>query len=797
MNNMRKVAYWVAIGIAVIPMVAAKSQDGRPFSVKDDIAMVRFSDPRPEHRIPGSEIVRPSPDGKHYALVTTKGLLDSDQVDSEISVFEYKGISDYLHTATGRQPAPRVIASIVSYPHRDMAIAYAPVIEDLHWSSDSTSVYFKGEGAEGEYRLYFAKVDGSGFGPLTPAGESVCRFDAGHGVVVYTASRSGENHLAQLKPINADAFAVDGHRLRDVLFPDQFEGLGSETCTMSILRFTNGSWSTRPVSEYSVQNLPYLSYFYPFTLSPKGDQVIGLAPVSAVPESWTAYDPIPGYEFLRYRGGQVQRTDAQSPQRYSLIDVATGKVVPLVDGPNARSLGYVDKNLVTWTADARRVLITNTFLGLDERTTTDASQRNRPCAVASVDLPSLNARCLLLEAMTSKSDETHVQDVSFGKNNDEAEVLVKRGPGKRAIQRYELRNGTWILTSASPINTETDRLLDLDVERSEPAGRTTLFVSQGLNDPPTLWVSDSVTGRRRQLWNPNPEFNHLRFGNASTYSWKDETGYVWAGELVKPVDYVPGKRYPLVIQMYQFFDDEFLTDGMEPTAFAARHLASEGFFVLQVRKKPDTLSEADPQAHLEGYRSAIENLVDAGFVDRSRVGVVGFSFTCWYVVNALVKEPRLFAAATIADGLDYSYMQYLLVEGNTSLQRQLEQVRGTSPFGNGLRRWLEDSPEFHLDQVQTPVRIEAINPESVLQEWELYSSLRMQNKPVDLIYFPRGTHIHQKPLERLESQQGDVDWFRFWLQGYEDPDPQKRAQYERWHALRNEKRNDPAMANGR
>jgi hypothetical protein len=73
---------------------------------------------------------------------------------------------------------------------------------------------------------------------------------------------------------------------------------------------------------------------------------------------------------------------------------------------------------------------------------------------------------------------------------------------------------------------------------------------------------------------------------------------------------------------------------------------------------------------------------------------------------------------------------------------------------------------------------------SILGEWEIYSSLRMQNKPVDLIYFPNGTHIHQKPLERLESQQGNVDWMRFWLQGYEDPDPTKAAQYKRWEQLR-------------
>jgi hypothetical protein len=39
-------------------------------------------------------------------------------------------------------------------------------------------------------------------------------------------------------------------------------------------------------------------------------------------------------------------------------------------------------------------------------------------------------------------------------------------------------------------------------------------------------------------------------------------------------------------------------------------------------------------------------------------------------------------------------------------------------------------------------------------------------------------------MERLTSQQTNVDWFRFWLHGYEDPDPAKAAQYRRWERLR-------------
>jgi hypothetical protein len=36
----------------------------------------------------------------------------------------------------------------------------------------------------------------------------------------------------------------------------------------------------------------------------------------------------------------------------------------------------------------------------------------------------------------------------------------------------------------------------------------------------------------------------------------------------------------------------------------------------------------------------------------------------------------------------------------------------------------------------------------------------------------------------MVSQGGSVDWFRFWLQDYEDPDPAKAEQYQRWRELR-------------
>ena len=777
-------ALFIAVGLAVLIPTVARAQN-HSFSVKDDIAMARFSDPSSDPEIPGSEAAKPSPDGDFVAIVTTKGLLASDQIESDLSIFRIKEVSTFLE-GEGPLPRPRVIASIVSYPHREQTTAYAPVIKDLRWSSDGRGIYFRGENRAGAYQLYLAKLGGSRLHSLTPPNKSVDRFDVVGRTIAYKASTLGADHGPPSNMINVDALVATGVRIQDVIFPDQLSTIAPEAFTLSVLHHINGRWSTTHVPHYSARDLTYLSSFFPFSLAPGGTKLITLTPVLAIPDAWKRFEPVTGFEHLRLlRDAGDAQTSADKPmrpQQYVLIDLLSGESTPLVDAPNARSLAYyLDSSQVTWAADEKRVLVTDTFLTMDEK---DVSERRRPCAVASFDLPSLKAQCFFFEGKDLDPTGLHVQDVSFGATDDEATVSLKRGAKEQVIRRYRLFEDGWrpiASTSASEASRESVESASRGAAENHDIQ---IAVRQSLNVPPSLWASNRRTGKTRQLWDPNPQLGDLRFGEASRYEWKDRAGREWSGVLVKPVDYQVGKRYPLVVQMYSYVDGQFLTDGLYPTAFAARHLASVGFVVLQVKKKLDTLTEADPQVHLEGYRSAIKNLDAAGLIDPSRVGVVGFSWTCWYAVNALIKDPKLFAAATIADGLDNSYMQYLIFGvGAYPILRQMERIRETSPFGNGLKKWMKEAPDFHLDQVEAPVRIEAINPGSVLQEWELYASLRMQKKPVDFIYFPHGTHIHQKPLERLESQQGSIDWFRFWLQGYEDPDPEKRAQYERWRAL--------------
>jgi hypothetical protein len=784
---MKFVACCALVALTALSALCPEAQE-HPFSVKDDIEMVRFSDPYPLNHMASSTIAQESPDRRHFAVVTTRGLLASDLVESSITVFDRAELKAFLHgSQDAHRPEPRVVARIRSYPHREQSTAYAPVIKDVRWAADQRHLYFRGEMLNGNFRIYEASVYRFSVRAITPANQSVGSFDFIHGRIVYRASSPKTDTYDNRQWLNQDTELITGHSLEDVLLTGQLPTVNPERFAMEVLTKHGDAWERRELPSYSVREFGYLAYLFPFAISPLGDKVVAMTPTSKIPEAWTQYDPAPGFAMWRFHGHDAERTSVRSstrPQQYSLIDLKTGKTTPLLDAPNARTLGYSANNRAVWSRDGKRVLLTNTFMGLAGPEAERLALR-LPCAVASVDIADDKVRCLRFVDSDFAEHKLQVSEVSFGGDGDKALLLMEDALGKYNVDVYQLHQGAW-----QYVNSHAFEGLPADFVRdgpSSPQGKDPLTVSvhQSLNTPPTLWASDNSASKGKELWNPNPQLQHVRLGEASVYQWKDSTGLEWTGGLIKPVGYVPGKRYPAVIQMYNFEDGLFLTDGTDPSAFAARHLASVGFVVLQIQKKRTTVTEADVQTSLRGYRSAVESLSDAGLIDRTKVGVTGFSWTCWYAEDAITRDPTLFAAAVISDGLTNSYMEYQIIgDGNSDIRLQMEKIRGSMPYGAGLKRWVDTAAGFQMDQVKSPIRFEAMNALSVLGEWELYASLRLQNKPVDFVFFPHGTHIHQRPLERLESQQGSVDWFRFWLQGYKDPDPAKAAQYLRWEGMK-------------
>jgi len=668
--------------------------------------------------------------------------------------------------------------------------SYYPVISKVEWAQDSLSVYFIAYTNSSIRRLCKVRIDDRKVIELSSPDSDVNLYSVAHGTVVYSATRSTHAANDSPDPHNSEAEpvapSVAGMTISDILFPRLPSYERPEPHELWYLR----DGHLRQVHPSSLQSgHPEADRATDFmALSPNGRKVIRLERVSQVLASWRDYVPMKGFE--EWREADLFNDDPNNiwaARQYVLIDLTSGAEIRLVNAPYARVLAYQDPASAVWGLDGRRILLTGTFLPISRADGQEDHQRVYPCAVASLDLVQGETKCIVFSRDGASETEDNPKPLRLVKASfaaTENEVVLRFGWRDQRSQTewYRYAGGQWILEKT----VADDSLGHAPSTEPDALGTHQLIVriSENLNEPPTLWATDSLTEKGREIWNPNPQFASIRYGDESVYHWKDTSGYEWSAGLVKPVGYVAGARYPLVIQTHGFQREEFITDGAYTSGMAARALASTGFVVLQMAPNVTHLGQLrEVTDNVLGFSSAIEHLTADGLVDAKRVGIVGFSRTCWYVERALIDDPHGFSAVSLVDGIDHSYMQEMLFRPSWDTS-EAQKIYAAEPFGAGLSKWLEKAPSFHLNEFQAPLMISALGPPSILLEWEIYSSLYQQRKPVDLIYLPKAEHILQRPSDRIMSEQVTVDWFRFWLQGYEDTDPGKKGQYKRWEHLR-------------
>jgi dipeptidyl aminopeptidase/acylaminoacyl peptidase len=307
----------------------------------------------------------------------------------------------------------------------------------------------------------------------------------------------------------------------------------------------------------------------------------------------------------------------------------------------------------------------------------------------------------------------------------------------------------------------------------------------------------------------DPQFDLLTLAPAKHVEWETSTGYKVSGLLMLPPDYSDDQAYPLVIQAYHQFEKFFCDSGEGHwPSLVPQPLANAGILYLirtshddgykkedldhQPSQYPGGIGEAALQMDI--WDSAIKAFSSRGWVDPKHVGIIGFSRTGWYTEFALTHSEAHYAAATVTDNVTYSLGSYFLFH----LQRQIrgdDAMYGGPPYGATLKNWLKYSPAFNLEKIHTPVLMEEMGygvaydselapPVNLTSHYELFTGLNRLNKPVELYYYPLEDHTPDHPQGRLASLQRNVDWYRFWLQGYERPNPEDADQYKRWEALR-------------
>ncbi len=772
---MRSYRWWAVVVFITTTFICAQAQQ-RHFTVKDAIAMQRFTDPDPDTL---RRVTSFSPDGRFFAIVTTRGLLAEDLLESTIWLFDTNAAKQFSLHPKGTPPTPRMLVHLKGVNNTEPG-DLPTMVRSLHWSTDGQSLFFLGRNGSTEWHLYRVRIDSGKIERLTPAGQNVAAFEFTPKRIVYAVTLT-----CPMEPLPRVLVGtgLPMHAITDTK--------PRRTCPNDNELWTVADGHVRPVMDSATHRPLRINTHYGETLlslSPDGRYLIATRAVADVPKPWTNY-----WSGARYDpSGNTAHIISLSPQRFKiasdmdvpeemiLIDLDSGVHSPLLDAPLGRCVGYWGPTEVSWSPDGKSVIVTDVMLPLSGGTEPDEADRLNAAYVVRVDLEthawSPVARLKHFSSLDAHSWEPDLIQVHW----QPMEVYIRYQSHGPAPEMYRLVQDHWVRLTKSLPTAAVSNDAPLDVT-----------IRQDLNTPPALFVKNPASSGYALLWNPNPQFKDIHFGHAEAIAWKDAYGREIRGVLIEPPDFQPDRRYPLVIEARSYRQDQFIIDGTYATAVAAQVMAGDGLMVLQAGE-PEVPSDQSfrkgTAAALAGYQAIVAKLSGEGLIDPHRVGIIGFSRTCDNVMYAVTQDPHLFAAATIANGFTYGLMGYLESVDATIDDTAVKQWwlhYGGNPLGDALSTFERESMIFNLRRVLAPVRVETRDPAYILTDWETYAGLRSLNKPVDLIALPYATHIVTMPVDVYESQQGDVDWFRFWLQGYEGPtNPEDPNQYKRWEHLR-------------
>jgi hypothetical protein len=748
-----------------VPLQAAK----RPFTVADDIGLSHFGSSASD-----DDPIVFSPNHRFFAVCTEHGRLDLNRPETILRVYRTEDITGILKERQNtREPSPLWEIRKSTYRH-------GPMVTRIRWLRDSSGVAILAKTASGNNQLLLADVRTKVIHQLTGDDQYVTSFDirTQHNFV-YTALT--QRAPKQSSDLEQSAIIGTGKDLESLMFPE--DSHSSENSDRSEI------WAVVDGRRFKLKDpasgRTLISYWSgkELSLSPNGESVVIVLPLDVVPAAWQKlYPPPPRHAgSFRVRAGRQNLEDLHGwglVEEYLLIDLRSGKIQSLVGAPSAASAGWWAAPSADWSSDGQSVALSGVFVHTAPKETNSTS---RPC-VAVIEIKSLQSTCLEPVYGVAEDDSLkwhYSMKVRFVPGSNTRVTIDSLWPGDQT------RSTAYTRGSGSDWRQDPS---GKDESKQQPFR---VSIKQSLNDPPVLLATENGNEVSRVIWDPNPQLREVALGDVSVFRWKDRSGHDDVGGLYKPPDYVPGRRYPLVIQTHGFAEDRFIPDGGFPTAFAAQELATLGMLVLQVRgdacSNDITNTPEEAPCAAANYEAAAKELVKAGIADPDKLGIIGFSRTCSYVLEELTAGTLHFKAAAITDGVNHGYLQYLMnVDSVANLfAKEADAIMGAPPFGEGLAQWLKRSPGFKMDKVETPLQVVALdNHVSLMGMWEPYAALRYLRKPVDLIVIPDSEHVITNPRERMISQGGTVDWFRFWLKGEEDPDPAKAEQYNRWRGLR-------------
>jgi dipeptidyl aminopeptidase/acylaminoacyl peptidase len=261
-----------------------------------------------------------------------------------------------------------------------------------------------------------------------------------------------------------------------------------------------------------------------------------------------------------------------------------------------------------------------------------------------------------------------------------------------------------------------------------------VHTQQRFDEFPDLWVSGPDFAAARKVSAANPQQAEYNWGQAELIEYTNADGKRLPAVLVKPEDFDPSKKYPLMVYIYETQAlglHRYIAPGPGTSINFTRYV-SNGYVLLS----PDIVYETGyPGASAQKcVIPAVHKVLDMGFIDPERIGIQGHSWG-GYQISYLITQTDIFAAVQAGASVTNMTSAYGGIRWGTGMSRAFQyektQSRIGEPLWNRTLQYLENSPLFWVERVDTPY-LSIHNDEDDAVPWyqgiEFFSALRRLGK---------------------------------------------------------------------
>jgi len=285
----------------------------------------------------------------------------------------------------------------------------------------------------------------------------------------------------------------------------------------------------------------------------------------------------------------------------------------------------------------------------------------------------------------------------------------------------------------------------------------------------------------KRLTDVNPWLADVRLAPQEVVTYEARDGLEIQGLLIRPLDEVPGERYPLILIVHggpeSHYGNGWLTTYGRPGQVAA----GRGYAVFYPNYRASTgrgvefskLDHGDPAgAEFDDLVDGVDHLIEIGLVDGERVGVTGGSYGGYATAWCATYYSERFAAAVMFVGVSNQTSKL----GTSDIPQELYQVHSRKWPWEEWSFFLERSPIYHVEKARTPILIAGGEDDTRVhptQSLQLYRYLELLDRaPVRLVRYPGEKHGNDRAAARYDYSLRLMRWMDHYLEGSGgDPPP--------------------------